>query len=69
MPIDRGNLIKTLRGMKHEYENAIRNGNYTELIRSKELINKLHNFVEDELCNIVEKNWIIKDKKVYGKRD
>ena len=66
MPVDRENLIQTLRRMKQEYESAIRNGRYTNLIRSKRLINMLHEFVIHELRNIVDENWIITDKKVYG---
>ena len=66
MPIDRENLIQTLQRMKQEYENAIRGGNYTSLIRSKRLINILQEFVINELSNIIDKDWIITDKKVYG---
>jgi len=66
MPIDRVNLIQTLSRMKQEYESAIRNGSYTNLIRSRRLINMLHEFVIHELLNIVDENWIITDKKVYG---
>lgn len=66
MPVDRENLIQTLREMKETYKEAIRNGNYTNLIRSKRLINMLHEFVVSELQNIVDESWIITDKKVYG---
>ncbi|RKX98375.1 MAG: hypothetical protein DRP55_08250 [Spirochaetes bacterium] len=66
MPVDRKKLIQTLQRMKQEYEDAIRNGNYTNLIRSKRLINMLHEFVIDELRNMINDDWIITDKKVYG---
>ena len=66
MPIDRTKLTKTLQKMKHEYEDAIKNGSYTSLIRSKKLINFLHEFVVDELLGIVDKDWIVRDRKVYG---
>jgi len=66
VPIDRENLIQTLREMKETYEKAIGNGNYTNLIRSKRLINMLHKFVASELQNMVDESWIITDKKVYG---
>lgn len=66
MPIDKQNLIQILQQMKSEYETAIKNGNYTNLIRSKRLIDILHGFVIKELSNLVNEDWIIKDKKVYG---
>jgi len=66
VPIDKQNLIQILQRMKAEYETAIRNGNYTNLIRSKRLIDILHEFVIKELSSLVNKDWIIKDKKVYG---
>ena len=66
MPINREKLIQTLQRMKIEYESAIRNGNYTNLIRSKKLINILHEFLLNELRTFVNENWIITDKKVYG---
>lgn len=52
--------------MKREYETAIQNGNYTNLIRSKRLINILHEFIIGELRNLVNEDWIITGKKVYG---
>lgn len=66
MPINKENLIQTLQRMKIEYETAIRNGTYTNLIRSKRLIEVLHEFVINELSSFVNEEWIIKDKKVYG---
>ena len=66
MPADREKLVQTLRSMKSEYENAIQNGNYTALIRSQKLINMLHEFVVDELSKMIDRNWIVTDKKVYG---
>ena len=38
-------LLDKLQEMKSIYENAIRNGEYTSLIRSKRLINLLHEYV------------------------
>ncbi len=66
MSVNKLSLIQTLRRIKQEYEDAIRNGNYTNLIRSKKLINILHKFVISELRNMVNDGWIITDKKVYG---
>jgi len=66
MSVNKLSLIQTLRRIKQEYEDAIRNGNYTNLIRSKKLINILHEFVISELHNMVNDGWIITDKKVYG---
>ncbi len=66
MPINRENLIKTLRRMKYEYERAISEGRHTELIRSQSLINILHEFVIKELQDIVNSDWIITEKTVYG---
>jgi len=66
MSVNKLSLIQTLRRIKQEYEDAIRNGNYTNLIRSKKLINILHEFVISELRNMVNDGWIITDKKVYG---
>lgn len=66
MPIDSDRLTQTLVQMKSEYETAIRNGSYTSLIRSKRLIGILHGYVIDELSNIVNRDWIVTDRKVYG---
>jgi len=66
MPADARMLVSTLRRMKNVYEEAIKNGNYTSLIRSKSLINLLHEYVIEELKKRVEPSWIITDKKVYG---
>ena len=66
MAINKGQLIQTLQQMKNEYETAIKKGNYTNLIKSKRLINILHDFVISELRNIVNQDWIVTDKKVYG---
>lgn len=66
MPVDMQLLTDTLQEMKDIYENAIRNGEYTSLIRSKRLINLLHEYVIEELKKRVESSWIIADKKVYG---
>lgn len=59
-------LVSILRRMKNVYEEAIKNGNYTSLIRSKTLINLLHEYVIEELKNRVESSWVITDKRVYG---
>lgn len=59
-------LVGKLKEMKDTYENAIRNGKYTSLIRSKRLINLLHEYVIEELNKRVEPNWVVTDKKVYG---
>ena len=66
MPVDMQLLIGTLQEMKNAYENAIRNGKYTSLIRSKKLINLLHEYVIGELKKRVEPSWVVTDKKVYG---
>ena len=66
MPIGRENLIQTLDRMRNEYQKAIREGRHTELIRSQGLINILHEFVIKELQNIVNRDWIITEKTVYG---
>ncbi|UCE07440.1 MAG: hypothetical protein JSW07_05245 [bacterium] len=66
MPINKQNLMQILQRMKIEYETAIKNGTYTNLIRSKRLINILHEFVISELSSLINEDWIITDKKVYG---
>lgn len=66
MPSDMQLLIDKLQEMKDVYENAIRNGEYTSLIRSGRLINLLHEYVIKELKKRVEPSWIVTDKKVYG---
>jgi hypothetical protein len=66
MPADIQLLLEKLKEMKETYETAIQNGEYTSLIRSKRLINVLHEYVIDELKGQVEPSWIITDKKVYG---
>ncbi|MCW3134030.1 MAG: hypothetical protein N2V78_06875 [Methanophagales archaeon] len=45
MPADMQLLVDKLQEMKDVYEEAIRNGKYTSLIRSKKLINLLHEYV------------------------
>jgi hypothetical protein len=52
--------------MKSVYEDAIRRGNYTELIRSKKLIEMLHDFAVKELKKRVPPEWIHRDKPLYG---
>ena len=59
-------LLDKLQEMKNVYEDAIRNGEYTSLIRSKRLINLLHEYVIEELKKRVEPSWVVTDKKVYG---
>ena len=59
-------LLDKLQEMKNIYEDAIRNGEYTSLIRSKRLINLLHEYVIEELKKRVEPSWVVTDKKVYG---
>lgn len=59
-------LSGKLQEMKDVYEDAIRNGEYTGLIRSKRLINLLREYVIEELKRRVEPSWIVTDKKVYG---
>ncbi|MDZ7330911.1 MAG: hypothetical protein ONB31_02910 [candidate division KSB1 bacterium] len=66
MPFDEKLLMNKLNQMKLVYEQAIREGKYTSLIRSKSLINLLHEFVIEELKKRVEASWIVTDKKVYG---
>jgi hypothetical protein len=66
MPTDMELLIKTLKEMKETYENAIRVGKYTELIRSQKLIGMLHEFAERELQKRFPSQWIYRDKPVYG---
>jgi hypothetical protein len=66
MPADRKLLLDKLKEMKDVYEGAIRKGEYTSLIRSKKLINLLHEYVIEELKRQVEPSWIVTDKKVYG---
>ncbi|MEW6104406.1 MAG: hypothetical protein AB1630_11440 [bacterium] len=59
-------LLNKLKEMKAIYEDAIKKGEYTSLIRSQALINLLHQYVIKELKNIVDPTWIVSDKKVYG---
>jgi len=59
-------LLDKLQEMKNIYEDAIRNGEYTSLIRSKKFINLLHEYVIEELKKRVEPSWVVTDKKVYG---
>jgi len=59
-------LSKTLQEMKSIYEDAIKKGQYTELIRSKKLIEMLHEFAAGELKKRVPPQWIYKDKPLYG---
>ena len=66
MPADMQLLMEKLREMKDMYENAIKNGEYTSLIRSKKLINILHEYVIEELKRRIEQSWIVTDKKIYG---
>jgi len=66
MPVDMQLLLGKLQEMKNVYENAIRNGEYTSLIRSKRFINLLHEYVIEELKKRVEPSWVVTDKKVYG---
>lgn len=66
MPADIQLLSDKLQEMKEVYEEAIRNGKYTSLIRSKKLINLLHEYVIEELKKRVEPSWVVTDKKVYG---
>ncbi len=66
MPVNMQLLLDKLQEMKDIYEGAIRNGEYTILIRSKRLINLLHEYVIEELKNRVELSWIVRDKTVYG---
>lgn len=66
MSADMQLLLDKLQEMKNVYEDAIRNGEYTSLIRSKRLINLLHEYVIEELKKRVEPSWVVTDKKVYG---
>jgi len=66
MPVDMQLLLGKLQEMKDVYEGAVRNGEYTSLIRSKRLINLLHEYVITELKKKVEPSWVVADKKVYG---
>jgi len=66
MPTDMELLTKTLTEMKSRYEDAIRKGLYTELIRSKKLIEMLHDFAIEELKKRISQEWIYRDKIVYG---
>jgi hypothetical protein len=66
MPSDMNALSKTLQEMKSVYEDAIQRGQYTELIRSKRLIEMLHEFAVKELRKRVPSEWIYKDKPLYG---
>jgi hypothetical protein len=66
MPTDMDALTETLQRMKIVYENAIRKGKYTELIRSKRLIETLHEFAVKELKKRIPPQWIYTDKPLYG---
>jgi hypothetical protein len=66
MPVDMKLLIRTLKQMKEMYENAIRIGKYTELIRSGKLIGMLHEYAIKELQKRFPSQWIYVDKPVYG---
>lgn len=66
MPADMELLTEVLQGMKDTYEEAIRGGTYTSLIRSHALINRLHDYVVQELEQRVNPDWIVRDKTVYG---
>jgi hypothetical protein len=70
MPADMDLLTRTLRQMKHEYESAVRRGReaYTSLIRSKRLIEMLHDYVNVELQRRFHRHslQIYRDKPVYG---
>lgn len=66
MSADMQLLLDKLQEMKNIYEDAIRNGEYTSLIRSKKFINLLHEYVIEELKKRVEPSWVVTDKKVYG---
>lgn len=66
MSADMQLLLDKLQEMKNVYEDAIRNGEYTSLIRSKRFINLLHEYVIEELKKRVEPSWVVTDKKVYG---
>jgi hypothetical protein len=66
MPVDMQMLLNKLQEMKDVYEEAIRNGEYTSLIKSGRLINLLHEFAIEELKKRVEPSWVVTDKKVYG---
>jgi hypothetical protein len=62
-------LTETLKQIKHTYESAVQRGReaYTSLIRSKKLIEILHNFVHTELQRRFRHPFqIYKDKPVYG---
>ena len=49
MPVDMELLLDKLKEMKDAYEDAIKKGEYTGLIRSRKLINLLHEYVIEEL--------------------
>jgi len=66
MPVDTQLLINTLQKMKKEYESAILNRNYLNLIRSRKLIEILHKFAIEELKKRVPPQWIHRDKPIYG---
>ena len=66
MPTDMNLLIKTLKDMKDEFENAIRKGEHTKLIKSKKLIGMLREFAMKELQKMFPQQWIHADKQVYG---
>lgn len=64
-------LVETLQVMKRAYEDAIRGGEHTDsslrLIRSKKLIEMLHEFATRELTRIgIPPQWVHKDKPIYG---
>ena len=68
MSTDMNLVVKTLQEMKKLYEDAIVSGDYTGLIRSKKLIEILHEFAIRELIarKRVPSQWIYRDKPVYG---
>jgi hypothetical protein len=61
-----GSLTDSLRKMKTTYEDAILKGRYTELIRSKVLIEILHDFAVQELTKKLPADWVYRDKPAYG---
>jgi hypothetical protein len=66
MSADMQLLLGKLQEMKDVYEEALRSGEYTSLIRSKRLINLFHEYVITELKRRVEPSWVVTDKKIYG---
>lgn len=59
MPADIQLLSDKLQEMKDVYKEAIRNGKYTSLIRSKRFIKLLHEYVIEELKKRVEPSWVV----------